>query len=311
MNTEGIGSRSRMRGLLAALTALALLATLFVADSANAQTLTSKRAKTMANSLLNKQLADKDRRLIEARISTPRRTSRRVIRFLYDDLNRQGVVCTGVIEVRRSGRRFTARFRTTECEQPGDEVLAFRAQSRVVATRFVRKEASVLRSIRRYARSAEPCEALDIPAERQGQASLMVSAGLLQATTRPLLGTLDDYSATLVALDVTDTQLAAGAAAWRDYTNALMGLGTPAGGWCNAFLEWRRAGYPEGSAPVDFDALRALATRLRSDAATVRATGRYLRRRGIDPLTANAFTLDDLIGETAIVEAAVGEGVTP
>ena len=306
MNIEGIGSRSRMRATLVALLVMTLLITLFAADSASAQTLSTKRATKMANSLLDRQLNNRDRRLLEARISTPRRVNRRVVRFLYDDLNRQGVICTATIEVRRTGRRFSARFRASDCEQPGDEVLAFRAQSRVYATRFARKAASIRRSIRRYDRSSEPCQALDIPAERQGQASLMVSAGLLQVTTRPLWGTLDDYASTLQALKVTDRQLAAGAAAWRDYTDTVRSLREPSGGWCGAFLEWRRAGYPAASAPVDFGALRSISTRLRADAAQVRRTGRYLRGEGVDPITANDFTLDDLIGETPITEAAVG-----
>jgi hypothetical protein len=259
----------------------------------------------MANSLLERQLSDRSRRLIEARISTPRRVNRRVVRFLYDDLNRNGVVCTGTIEVRRTGLRFRARFIRSNCERPGDEALAFRAQARVVAIRVARKERSVSRSIARYARSIEPCEDLRVPENRQGDASLLLTTGLVQATTRPLWGTLDDYASTLQALNVTDTQLAAGAAAWRDYTDTVRSLPTLSGGYCAALQAWARNGYSDSTAPVDFAALLTIGERLRADGAAVRRTGRLLRTRGIDPITVTAFTLDDLIGETPIAGEAV------
>lgn len=307
MNTVGIGSRSRMRATLAALVALSLLATLLVADSAQASHLSTKRAKAMANRLVKKQLRDRDRRLIEARLSAPRRVNRRTVRFLYDDLNRSGVVCTGTIQVRRTGLRFFARFSTTRCAQPGDEVLAFRAQARVVEKRFARKARSIERSLERYGRHTEPCEDLRVPAARVDEASLLLSTGLLQATTRPLWGTLDDYSKTLQALEVKNTQLAAGAKAWRQYNDTVHALPRLSGGYCGALLEWARNGYSDETAPVDFASLRIVAQGLREDAAQVRLTARYMRDRGIDPRTADAFTLDNLIGETAITETGIGE----
>lgn len=296
-----------MRAVIAALLALSLLVTLAVADSAQASShLSGKRAKAMAKSLLNKQLRDRDRRLLEARISTPRRVNRRVVRFRYDDLNRSGVVCTGTIQVRRSGRRFRATFRTTSCEQPGDEILAFRAQARVFARRFTRKARSVQRGVTRYTENAEACENLRIPDDRQDEASLLLTTGLLQASTRPLWGTLDDYAGTLQGLKSVDPRLAAGAAAWRDYTDTVRSLPSPAGGYCGALAQWGRNGYTDATAPVDFAALRRVAERLRADGAEVRRTARYLRNAGIDPITANAFTVDNLIGETEIIAELAG-----
>ena len=306
MNTEGIGSQSRMRVALAALLAFTLLATLFVADSAEASShLTGKRAKAMANNLLEKQLRDRDRRLIEARVTSPRRVNRRVVRFRYDDLSRTGVVCTGTIQVRRNGLRFSARFLSSNCERPGEEALAFRAQSRVVAIRFLRKVRSVRRSVTRYTENAQACENLRVPENRQGEASLLLNTGLVQATTRPLWGTLDDYAGALQALNVTDPQLAAGAAAWRDYTDAVRSLPALSGGYCGALAEWARNDYSDATAPVDFDALLRIGERLRADRAEVRRTARYLRRLGVDPVTTNAFTLGDLIGDTPIFGEAV------
>lgn len=290
-----------MRAALAALVAFSLLLTLFVADSAQAGNhLTGKRAKALANNLLERQLADRDRRLLEARISPARRVNRRVIRFLYDDLNRNGVVCTATIQVRRTGLRFSARFIRSTCEQPGDEVLAFRAQARVVGIRFARKERSVLRSIRRYTRSVEACENLRVPANRQADASLLLRTGLLQATTRPLWGTLDDYAGALQGLRSTEPELVAGANAWRRYTDTVRALPSPSGGYCAALVAWARNGYSDETAPVDFAALRAIAARIDADGVQVRRTARFLRGHGIDPITVNAFTLDDWIGDNPI-----------
>lgn len=303
MITERIGSRSRMRAALAALTALALVATLVAADGAHARTLTYKRAKAMANDLVEKQLNNRKRGLLEARITSGRRVNRRVVRFLYDDLSRSGLVCTGVIQVRRSGLRFLARFRSSECELPGEEILSFRAQARVAGTRAKRKQRSVRRSVRRYLRAAQACDDVAIPAHRLDEASLLLSTGLLQARTRPLLAALDDYSATLVALDVSDPQLADGAGAWRHFYETVLRLPQLPGGYCGTLAAWARNGYSDASAPVDFAALRATAARLREDAAAVRRAGRHMRSAGIDPVTVDAFTFGDLIGETPITEA--------
>lgn len=306
MNIEGIGSRFSARATVAAVLVLALAASLLGAQSANAQSLSGKRAERMAEDLVKRQLRDRDRRLVQARISPPSRVNRRVVSFLYDDLNRQGVVCVGTIQVRRSGNRFIARFVNTRCTQPGEEALAFRAQARAVAVRVQRKQRSVQRGVTRYVRNAQACENLDVPADRVDEASLLLSAGLTQATIRPLSGTLDDYASTLQALDVTDTQLAAGANAWRHFLDSVRALPNLRGGYCGALAEWGRNGYTDESAPVDFAALRLLASGIRANGGEVRRTARLLRRKGIDPITVSAFTLDNLIAEVAISETGAG-----
>jgi hypothetical protein len=293
-----------MRALFATLLAVALLGSLVLTSTASARTLSERTATSQATRLMKKQLRDRDRRLVEARISVGRKVDNSRWRFLYDDLNRQGVVCTATIEVRLippGGNTIQSRFlRDSNCERPGDEPLAYRAAARVADLAFAKKERSILRSVSRYIDSAEACETLDIPDARQDEALLLLTTGLTQATIRPAQGVIDDYASTLQALAVTDPALASGAAAWRDYIDTVRALPKLEPSYCAALAQWGANGYTDESAPVDFAALRAIAVRLQADGAEVRRTGRYLRRRGIDPLTANAFTLDNLIGNTGI-----------
>jgi hypothetical protein len=249
---------------------------------------------------MKKQLSDRSRRLVEARISVGDKVSSSRWRFLYDDLNRQGVVCNAVIEVRLTSKALSARFLPgSECERPGDEGLAYRAAARFAGAAFDRRARSILRSVSRYTDSAQACETLDIPDNRQDEALLLLSTGLTQATIRPVQSILDDYATSLQSLAVVDPALASGASAWRDYVDTVRALPKLQPSYCAVLAEWGANGYTDETAPVDFAALQTIAQRIATDGAEVRRTGRYLRRLGIDPLTANAFTLGDLIRESA------------
>jgi hypothetical protein len=293
-----------VRAAFATLLALSLLASLTLAQTASARTLSERLAVSQATKLMNKQLKDRKRRLVEARITVGERINRNRWVFLYDDLNRRGDVCTGTIDVRLvppGGNTVVGRFlRDTNCERPGDEALGFRAAARFAGVAFAKKERSVLRSVTRYIEQAQACEDLNVPDDRQDEALLLLSTGLTQATLRPLSGTLDAYAATLQSLGATDAQLVKGAAAWRDYVDAVRSLPKFQQSYCTVLADWGAKGYTDDTAPVDFTALRALSVRLQADGAEVRRTGRHLAELGIDPVTVQAFTLDDLIGNTAL-----------
>jgi hypothetical protein len=303
MTGQGIGRGGRLRAVFATLLALSLLGSLVLAGNASAgstssATLSERVATQQATRLMQRQLRNRDRRLVEARISVGERASRTRWLFLYDDLNRQGVVCTAIIEVRQRGRTITSRFlRNSNCETPGDEGLAFRAAARFVDVAVTRKRRSVLRSVTRYTESAEACETLDIPDSRQDEALLLLTTGLTQATIRPIQSDLDDYATSLQSLNVVDPALASGAAAWRDFVDTVRALPQLQPSYCAVLAEWGNNGYTDETAPVDFAALRAIAARIQADGAEVRRTGRYMSRLGIDPLTVVGFSLDNLIGD--------------
>jgi len=295
-----MGRGARLRALFATLLVLSLLGSLVLASSAGAATLSEKVAVKQAARLMKKQLSDRSRRLVEARISVGDKVSSSRWRFLYDDLNRQGVVCNAVIEVRLTSKALSARFLPgSECERPGDEGLAYRAAARFAGAAFDKRARSILRSVARYTDSAQACETLDIPDNRQDEALLLLSTGLTQATVRPVQSVLDDYATSLQSLAVVDPALASGAAAWRDYVDTVRALPKLQPSYCAVLAEWGANGYTDETAPVDFGALQTIAQRIASDGAEVRRTGRYLRRLGIDPLTAEAFTLGDLIRDSA------------
>jgi len=307
-----MGRGARLRALFATLLALSLLGSLVLASSAGAATLSEKVAVKQAARLMKKQLSDRSRRLVEARISVGDKVSSSRWRFLYDDLNRQGVVCNAVIEVRLTSKALSARFLPgSECERPGDEGLAYRAAARFAGAAFDKRARSILRSVARYTDSAQACETLDIPDNRQDEALLLLSTGLTQATVRPVQSVLDDYATSLQSLAVVDPALASGAAAWRDYVDTVRALPKLQPSYCAVLAEWAGNGFTDETAPVDFAALRAIADRIDADGAEVRRTGRYLRRLGIDPVTVNAFTLDDLIGDLSLParEAALAKVV--
>jgi hypothetical protein len=305
-----IGTRGRLRAAFAALLTLSLLATLVVVETASARTLSGRLAERTATKLLKKQLSDRDRRLVEARISVGERVDKNTFRFLYDDLNRRGEVCVGTMEVRlvpSGGNTVRARFRSTKCASPGEEALAFRTVARAAGSAFVRAQPAISRSVRRYARSSQPCESLDVPVDRQDEATLLLSTGLTQASTRPLTKLLNDYTATLQSLGVTDTQLMKGAAAWRDVVDGIRSLPALSRNACAVLAEWAANGYTDATAPVNFAGLRTLTDRLTADGRELRRTARYLANAGIDPLTASAFTLDDMVGSVVLPTEPVAQ----
>ena len=300
MTRQGIGGVGRTRALFAALLVVSLLGSLVLASTASAQTLTERTATQQAKRLVNRQLQDRSRRLVEARISDGERASRTRWLFKYDDLNRQGEVCIATLEVRRTGRTIRSRFLpNSSCRRPGDTAVAYRNAARFAEVAFARREASILRSVTRYTESADACERLRVPADRQDEALLLLTTGLTQATIRPAQSVIDDYATSLQSLNAADPQLAAGAAAWRDFIDTVRALPRLQPSYCAALREWARNGYTDDTAPVDFGALRSIAARIESDGNEVRRTARLLRRRGIDPLTVRAFSLGDLIRSVA------------
>jgi hypothetical protein len=298
-----IGTGRRLRAAFAALLTLSLLATLVVAETASARTLSERLAVNTADKLMKKQLRDKKRRLVEARIGTGERVNKNVFRFLYDDLNRQGEVCVGVIEVRLvppGGNTVVARFRGTKCARPGDEALAVRTVARAAGRSFVRSQSAIIRSVTRFIENAQACETLDVPADRQDEATLLLSTGLTQASVRPINRLLDDYASTLQSLGLGDTQLAKGAAAWRDFVDGYRSLPALRPGACSVLAEWAANGYTDATAPVDFAALTTLTERLSADGREIRRTARYLVAEGIDPVTGVEFTFDNLVGSIVL-----------
>jgi hypothetical protein len=294
----------RRRAALVALLTLTLLATLVVAESASARTLSARLAENTATRLVQKQLKNTKRDLVEARITVGERVNSGRFTYLYDDLSRQGDVCTGKIDVRLippGGSAVRAKFVSTHCAAPGDEALAFRTAARSAGSAFLRVQPALLRSVRRFVRNSQPCETLDVPSNRQAEATLILAAGLTQAANRPIGAVLDDYAATLQSLAPTDPQLAKGAAAWRDYVDGVRALPALAPSACAVLAEWAANGYTDETAPVDFAALTALLGRLRADGGEIRRTARYLARLGIDPVTAVEFTLDDIAGAATSV----------
>jgi hypothetical protein len=296
-----IGSGRRLRAAFAASLALTLLTTLAVVEAAGAATLSERQATRTAAKLVKKQLADRERDLVEARISVGERVNRLRFQFLYDDLNSQGEVCTGVIDVRRRGRTIRAAFlRGSSCSAPGADALAVRNTTRAAARFFARVDAKVRRSVRRYARATVPCESLEVPAARRDEATLLLGAGLVQATFRPIASLTDGYATALEALPVTDEQLRKGTAAWRDFVNSRGVLPALLPDACAVLVEWGANGFTDATAPVNFAELSTLMARMEADGAELRRTSRYLARLGIDPVTAATFSLDDLVG-TAVV----------
>src|SRR4051794_13904236 len=300
LTRQGIGRAGRLRARVATLLALSLLGSLVLASTASAAKLSERVAVSQAKKLMNKQLKDSGRRVVEARISVGERRSSSRWLFAYDDLNRQGVVCSAVIEVRLTSRVLSARFLPgSACEKPGDEGLAYRAAARFAAAAFDRRARSIERSVTRYTESAEACETLNVPDDRQDEALLLLSTGLTQATVRPVQSVLDNYATALQSLAVGDPALASGAAAWRDYVDTVRALPRLQPSYCQVLAEWGANGYTDETAPVDFAALRTISQRIAADGLEVRRTARYLRRLGIDPVTATEFTLGDIIRASA------------
>src|SRR3954452_773650 len=72
---QGIGRGGRLRAVFATLLVVSLLGSLMLASTASAATLSEKVAVSQATKLMKKQLKDRSRRLVEARVSVGERIS--------------------------------------------------------------------------------------------------------------------------------------------------------------------------------------------------------------------------------------------
>src|SRR4051812_16728542 len=148
------GRPRRLRAALAGLLAIAVMATL-LPTAADAATRSPKRATAvrLAAQLLKKQLKDKSRGLVEARISDPAKTRKGAWEFLYDDLAKNGDICTAKLVVQfKSSKSNTivASFTGANCENPGAEVLGFRAASRAWGKAAARGSKALQESLQTY-----------------------------------------------------------------------------------------------------------------------------------------------------------------
>jgi hypothetical protein len=286
------------RVLIVALLTLALMLAAFVpADAGAARSPSYAIAKRLAVQLLNQQLHNKKRKLTEARITEGVKTKNGTWEFLYDDLSKDGVICTGVIAVRykpAGGTRIVGNFLSGKCERPGAEVLGFRTASRAADRSLLRSGPAVQRSLKAYARALKPCDSLQIPDNRQVEVARLLDAGQIEATVKPLDRTVDRFASALEAIGSQQTNLASGASAWRDFVDAERALPALSPNVCSVLRTWAKNNWTTETAPVDFEALTGLEERILADGRRVKRTARYLKGQGVDVLTVDAFTLRDL-----------------
>jgi hypothetical protein len=308
------GRPRRLRASIIALLALALMATLAPVNAYAAPRAPSKAtADRLAKQLLKKQLKDASRQLVEARITLGVKNKRRgQWEYLYDDLSRNGDVCTALIVVKfksQTSSTIRAGFSDSNCENPGDEVLAFRTATRAYQRAEEKAAPALRRALRRFTSTLGTCDKIkSIPADRKDQADSLITADLLQSVIGPLGPPTDSFASALQAVGATDTQLAAGAAAWRDFVDASRALPAIDPDACSLLREWEANNWTPETAPVDFATLDPLMTRIGNDLTALKQTGRYLVRRGLDPVTASTFGGEDVLALLTLPTADSGSG---
>jgi hypothetical protein len=298
MDTRGT-SRGRLRAWLVALLAIAMTVTLLPA-TAGAATRAPKKADaiSLATRLVKKQLKDKKRGLVEARISEPVKTKAGAWEFLYDDLAKNGDVCTAKLLVKFQSSKSTtvvASFSGSECENPGPEALGFRTAARDWGVAALKGKKKLTRSVQAYEDTTDACTKLKVPKANQTQATDLLTIGLVDAVTSPYDAQLDKYAKALQAVGAQDSELVKGAAAWADIVATARALPKLDPDACSVLKEWAANDYSAETAPVDFAAVEAQFTRLSADIVQVGKTARRLKRLGIDPLTAVDFAGSGLL----------------
>jgi hypothetical protein len=298
--------------MIVALLAIALMATLLPATAGAATRAPSKSvAAKLAARLLKNQLKNTKRGLVEARISQPVKTKAGSWLFLYDDLAKNGDICTAKLVVKfksATSNTVTASFVGSRCENPGAEVLGFRTAARAWGRAALKGEKSLTASLQTYEDTTDACTKLKVPKANQAQATDLLTIGLVDAVISPYDAKLDQYAKALQAVGATNTQLVKGAAAWRDIVDTSRALPKLDPDACSVLKEWAANGYSAETAPVDFAAVDAQFTRLAADIVQVGATGRFLKRQGLDVGTVSDFVGSGLLDLLVTGDTGSGSG---
>jgi hypothetical protein len=284
----------RLRAVLVGLLAVAVMATLLPA-AAGAATRSPRKAVAvkLATSLLKKQLKDNNRQLVEARLSEPVKTRKGAWQFLYDDLAKNGDICTAALVVKfksPASNTVVASFVRSNCENPGAEVLGIRSAARAFGKAAVKRAGALRDSLQTYEDTTDPCTRLKVPKASETQASQLLTIGLVRAVLGPFDAELDRYAKALQSVGATETHLVNGAAAWRDLVDTTRALPALEPDACSVLMAWAANDYSAETAPVDFAAVEAQTTRLEADIVQVAKTSRHLKRRGLDVGTVVDFS---------------------
>jgi hypothetical protein len=249
-------------------------------------------AVKLATRLVKKQIKDKKRGLVEARISDPVKTRAGAWQCLYDDLAKNGDICTAKLVVKFQSSKSTtivASFSGSNCANPGPEGLGFRTAARGWGKAALKGEKKLRRSLQTYEDTTDQCTKLKVPKANREQAADLLTIGLVDAVTSPYNSQLDSYAKALTAVGAGDTELANGAAAWTDIVNTARALPKLDPDACSVLKAWAANDYSADTAPVDFTAVEAQFTKLSADITQVARTGRRLKRLGIDAGTVSDF----------------------
>jgi hypothetical protein len=311
MDTRGT-SPGRLRAAFIALLAVALMATL-VPATAGAAARAPKRAEAikLATRLVKQQVKNKKRGLVEARISDPVKTKAGAWSFLYDDLAKNGDVCTATVLVKfksSTSSTINASFTNANCENPGPEALGFRAAARAWGVAALKGKKKLTASLQTYEDTTDACTKLKVPKANQTQAADLLTIGLVDAVTSPYDAKLNQYASALQAVGAADTELVKGAAAWRDIVDTARALPKLDPDACSVLKEWAANKYSAETAPVDFAAVDAQFTRLAADIVQVGKTARRLKRLGIDTGTAVDFAGSGLLDLLVTGDSSSGSG---
>jgi hypothetical protein len=298
METRGTRP-GRLRAVLVALLAIAVMATLLPA-AAGAATRSPKKADAikLATRLVKQQLTNKKRGLVEARISAPAKTKAGAWQFLYDDLAKNGDVCTAKVLVKFKSATSTtlvASFTGSNCQNPGPEALGFRTAARAWGRAALSGEKKLTASLQTYEDTTQQCLKLKVPKANQAQATDLLTIGLVDAVVSPYDTQLDKYAKALQAVGAQDSELVKGAAAWADIVSTARALPKLSPDACSVLKAWAANNYSAETAPVDFAAVDAQFTRLAADIVQVGKTGRRLKRLGLDTGTVADFVGSGLL----------------
>jgi hypothetical protein len=275
--------------------------------NAQAKGLSYRTAKNLAKRLADKQV--RGRGVISFHLRKARRVSSTRLVFPYDDRTIDNVYCTArlIVSEATKGRTTTirARFTGQRCEGIPAEVLEFEAITRRAQRDLRTNTAATVDALDAVDRSTRRCRSVEVPRSVRRNAQALFDIALVEALERPNDAAVGNFAASLLAAGVSNATLAAGAAGWADYVDALREL-PQVDDPCAMLRQWARSGYTAASAPVDFAAFRALDRRAQVDRRAIDRAAALMASAGAFPNAAIGFTPDGLLLQLAVKAGITG-----
>jgi hypothetical protein len=198
------------------------------------------------------------------------------------------------VVVQTSTRR-SAKIVGSRCHGIPSEVLDFERASKAFARSVDRVAPDVRESLRRYQRSVDRCDKLDVPRRFRGDVRALFTTGGVRAFLDPLRSRIHDFVDALDSIDPQDPFLINGTTAWDRLVTLDESMPPATANVCGSLRRWSKSGFDPDEAPADFDVLRVIRRGIRKQDEVIARTALHMLRVGVVRNAAADFTPEGIL----------------